>query len=116
MKTKTTGPDGIPSWLLKENSAASISKILNSSYQETSLPQSRKCAAPILKEQPAQEVSEDLRPILLTPIISKVAEDYIADEFVKPAVLRRVDPNQYGALPGSSPVFVLLSMIHKAQS
>ena len=49
----------------------------------------------------------------LTPIISKVAEDYIVDEFVKPAVLRRVDPNQYGAIPRSSPVFALLSMIHK---
>ena len=54
-----------------------------------------------------------LAPFSLTPIISKVAEDYIVDEFVKPAVLRRVDPNQYGAIPRSSPVFALLSMIHK---
>ena len=35
------------------------------------------------------------------------------DELVKPAVLRRVVPNQYGAIPRSSPVFALLSMIHK---
>jgi hypothetical protein len=42
-----------------------------------------------------------------------VAEDYIVDKFVKPAVLRRVDPNQYGAIPRSSPVFPLLSTIHK---
>jgi hypothetical protein len=42
-----------------------------------------------------------------------VAEDFFVDKFVKPAVLRRVDPNQYGAIPRSSPVFALLSMIHK---
>ena len=43
IKTKATGPDGIPAWLLKENSdilAAPISEILNSSYQEAGLPQS----------------------------------------------------------------------------
>ena len=118
IKTKATGPDGIPAWLLKENSdilGAPISDILNSSYQEASLPQSWKCAdiVPIPKQKPVQEVNKDLRPISLTPIISKVAEDYIVDEFVKPAVLRRVDPNQYGAIPRSSPVFALLSMIHK---
>ena len=45
--------------------------------------------------------------------MSKVAEDYIVNELVKPAVLRRVNPNQYGAIPRSSPVFALLSMIHK---
>ena len=118
IKTKATGPDGIPVWLLKENSdilAAPISEILNSSYQEAGLPQSWKCAdiVPIPKHKPVQEVNKDLRPISLTPIMSKVAENYIVDEFVKPAVLRRVDPNQYGAIPRSSPVFALLSMIHK---
>jgi hypothetical protein len=118
IKTKATGPDGIPAWLLKENSdilGAPISDILSSSYQEVSLPQSWKCAdiVPIPKQKPVQEVNKDLRPISLTPIISKVAEDYIVDEFVKPAVLLRVDPNQYGAIPRSSPVFPLLSMIHK---
>jgi hypothetical protein len=91
--------DGIPAWLLKENSdilGAPISDILNSSFQEASLPQSWKCAniVPIPKQKTVQEVNKDLRPISLTPIISKVAEDYIVDEFVKPAVLRRVDPNQ----------------------
>jgi hypothetical protein len=40
-------------------------------------------------------------------------EDYIVNEFVKPAVLCRVDPNQYGAIPRPSLVFDLLSMIHK---
>jgi hypothetical protein len=90
--TKATGPDSIPAWLLKENSdilGAPISEILNSSYQETSLPQSWKWAhiVPIPKQKPVQEVK--MRPISLTPIIYKVAENYIVDKFVKPAVLRR---------------------------
>ncbi|CAB4042452.1 Hypothetical predicted protein, partial [Paramuricea clavata] len=60
IKTKATGPDSISAWLLKENSVilgAPISDILNSSYQEASLPQSRKCAdiVPIPKQKPVQE-------------------------------------------------------------
>ena len=54
MKTKATGPDGIPAWLLKKNLAAPISEILISSYQEAGLPQSWKCAdiVPIPKHKP----------------------------------------------------------------
>ena len=45
--TKASGPDGIPSWILKENSdilAFPVSEILNCSYQEACLPQSWKHA------------------------------------------------------------------------
>ena len=43
--TKGSGPDGIPSWILKENSNISafpVSEILNCSYQGACLPQSWK--------------------------------------------------------------------------
>ena len=53
--TKASGPDGIPSWILKENSdilAFPVSEILNCSYQEVCLPQSWKHAdiTPIPKQ------------------------------------------------------------------
>jgi hypothetical protein len=54
-------------------------------------------------------VNKHLRPISLTPIISKIAEDFIVEE---PAVLQRIDPNQFGTIPKSSPTYALLSMLH----
>ena len=115
--TIVCGPDGIPSWILKENSdilAFPVSEILNCSYQEACLPQYWKHADIILipKQKPVREVNKHLRPISLTPIISKVAEDYIVEDFVKPAVLRRIDSNQFGTIPRSSPTYALLSVLH----
>ena len=80
--TKASGPDGIPSWLLKENAdilARPVASILNSSFCEARLPQSWKKAniIPIPKHNPVQDVNKHLRPISLTAILSKVAEDYV---------------------------------------
>jgi hypothetical protein len=44
--------------------------------------------------------------------LSKIAEDYVVNLFVKPAVLKKIDPNQYGTLPKSSPTEALRSMLH----
>jgi hypothetical protein len=103
--TKATGPDGIRSWLLKDNAdifAAPVSNILNRSFLEARLPSSWKFAnvSPIPKQKPILDVNSHLRPISLTPILSKVAEDFVVEEFVKPAVLKKVDPNQFGTIPG----------------
>ena len=111
------GPDGIPGWVLKENAdilAQPIADIINKSYSETHLPLSWKSAdvVPIPKEKPVRDVNRLLRPISQTPIVSKVAEDYVVDCFVKPAILKKVDPNQYGTIPNSSTVHALVSMLH----
>ena len=103
--TKATGHDGIPSCLLKDNAdifAAPVSNILNRSFLEARLPSSWKLAniSPIPKQKPIHDVNSHLRPISLTPILSKVAEDFVVEEFVKPAVLKKVDPNQFGTIPG----------------
>ena len=93
--TKATGPDGNPSWLLKENAdilARPITSIMNSSFREARLPQSWKEAdiIPIPKQKPVKDINKHLRPISLTPILSKVAEDYVVGRFLKPAVLKKV--------------------------
>ena len=105
--TKASGPDGIPSWLLKENAdilARPVASILNSSFCEARLPQSWKKAniIPIPKHNPVQDVNKHLRPISLTAILSKVAEDYVVEGFLKPAVLKKVDPQQFGTVPRSN--------------
>ena len=105
--TKAEGPDGVPAWLLKENAdclAEPITDILNCSFREGCLPPSGKRAdiVPIPKEKPVKEVNKDLRPISLTPILSKVAEDFVVEEFVRPAILKEIDETQFGTVPKSS--------------
>ena len=114
---KASGPDGVLAWLLKENAdllAPVVTDILNCSYLEARLPQSWKLAnvAPIPKQTPVYDVNKHLRPISLTPVLSKLAEDFVVDRYVKPAVLAKVDPRQFGTVPGSSTTEALISMTH----
>ena len=57
---------------------------------------------PISKQNPVTNVKKHLRPISLTPTISKPAEDFVVSLHVYPAVLDVIDTNQFG---GSSEVF-----------
>ena len=58
------------------------------------------------------DVNKHLSPISLTPILSKVAEDYVVEEYIKPAVLVKVDWNQFGTVPDSSTAHALIRMMH----
>ena len=78
------------------------------------MPQSWKDAdiVPVPKRKPIYDVNKDLRPISLTPVLSKVAEDYVVEYFLKPVVLEKVDVRQFGTVPGSSTTQALISMVH----
>ena len=47
-----------------------------------------------------------------TPVLSKLAEDFAVDLYFKPAVLAKVDPRQFGIVPGLGNSEALVSMIH----
>ena len=47
-----------------------------------------------------------------TPVLSKLAEDFVVDLYVKPAALAKVDPRQFGIVPGLGTSEALVSMIH----
>ena len=111
---KANGPDNIPGWLLKKNAdilAGPVSDILNYSYREGCLPSSWKHSdvVPVPKQKPVRDVNKHLRPISLTPILSKMSEDYVVDTYVKPAVLKY---QQFGVVPKSSTTHSLISMLH----
>jgi hypothetical protein len=115
--TQAQGLDGLPAWLLKENAdliAEPIAEIINSSFRESRLPPSCKKAdiVPVPKQRIVKDVRKHLRPISLTPILSKVAEEFIRQEYVKPAVLIKIKSNQFGSIPKSSTTQALISMIH----
>ena len=78
--SKACGPDEIPNWLLKEYAellAFPVSKIINSSFKEQRLPKIWKLAdvSPLPKMKPVEDLKKHLRPISLTPCLSKVAEE-----------------------------------------
>lgn len=101
---KVSGPDGIPAWLLKENadllSNTVTDMIIHSSFAERRLPPSWKSAdtVPIPKQKPIKEVNKHLRPILLTPALSKVAEESVVVEYLCPSILKKIRDNQFGAI------------------
>ena len=47
------------------------------------------------------------------PALSKIAEDFIVSDYIKPALEEKVAPNQFGTIAGSSTVMALISMVHK---
>ena len=116
--TKAHGPDEIPTWLLKENAdllADPVRDILNCSYREGRLPKQWKKAniIPVPKKKPICDVNKHLRPISLTFILSKIGEDFVVKKFIKSAVLKIIDNNQFGTVPKSSTTQALISMLHK---
>ena len=59
------------------------------------------------------DINTDLRPISLIPTISKIAEEYVVVNHVKPAVLKHIRPDQYGCIPQSSTTHALINLIHQ---
>ena len=78
-------------------------KILSCSFRESKFPKSWKLAnvVPIPKSTPVQHINQHLRPVSLTSILSKVAEDFVVEKELKPAILKILDPNQFGVISGS---------------
>ena len=114
---KASGPDGVSNWVLNEYAeilAQPVCSILNSSFNEQQLPISWKTAdiVPIIKSKPVTEICKHLRPVSLTPALSKVAEEFVVSKHIGPAILCQIDPNQFGVIPKSSTSMAAISMIH----
>ena len=115
--SKSPGPDGLQPWLLKEFAeilADPICQIINNSFQQEKLLSGWKQSNifPISKASQITNVNKHLRPISLTPIISKVAEEFVIEKFT-PAVLEIIDQNQFGLVPRLSTTMALISMMHR---
>ena len=83
--SKACGPDNIPNWLLKEYAqllAFPVSKIINASFEGQRLSRIWKFAdvSPLPKAKPVEVLKKQLRPISLTPCLTKVAEDCVVVE------------------------------------
>ena len=86
--------------------------IFNTSLSTDQVPILSKCSniIPIPKiKQPLCE--SDTRPISLTPILSKVLEDFVVSWMIED-VGEHIDSRQIGSLKGSSTTYCLLDLIH----
>ena len=115
--SKAGGPDNIPNWVLRDFApelAQPLRCIINSSISQGTLPDFWKCAniTPLPKTKIVEDAAKDLRPISLTPTLSKIAEHYVVHEHVKPALLKRLEPDQFGCIPGSSTAHALINLMH----
>ena len=45
-------------------------------------------------------------------MLSKVAEEFVVEKHLKPAILTKLDRNQFGSMPNSSSIHTLISMLH----
>ena len=113
---KALGPDSIPNWILRDLCSVisrPICAIFNSSLREGFFPALWKSAIVINlpKVNPPQDIKCDLRPISLTPVLSKVMESIVGEwlwEFVGP----QIGKDQFGCLKGSSTTHALVDMLH----
>ena len=111
---KAMGPDNIPNWILKDFSyiiAAPIAAIYNSSVKQSHVPPSWKQAdiLPIPKVSQVTSLAKHLRPIALTPVLSKVLEPFVVSWMRRATVHSET---QFGGIKDSSTTLALITMLH----
>ena len=113
--TKASGPEKIPARLLKECSeqiAPTLCSLFIHSLNKGKIPREWKSAdvTPIHKKD-SKEAAENYRPISLLPIVSKVLERCVGNQFYT-HVKDLISALQHGFLPNRSCVTQLLSVLH----
>jgi len=66
---------------------------------------------PVPKVNPPKSIASDLRPIAMTPTVSKVLES-IVGSWILDQVRSQLDDHQFGALKGRSTTHALIDMLH----
>ena len=113
---KAIGPDAIPNWVLKSCAlclAPPVCAIWNSCFRESYTPSVWKSGdvCPLAKVNPPMKVEKDLRPITLSPQLSKCLEWY-PREWLLELLKDVMDPHQFGSMKGSSTTLALVELIH----
>ena len=117
--TKATGPDGIPSRLLKETAwqiGPSLTQLFNKSLNLGKIPNEWKLSniVPIHKKA-KKEYMENYRPISILCIISKVWERCILRN-IRDHFTNFIDKNQHGFIQGKSCTTQLLEVLDQIGS
>lgn len=114
---KAPGPDNLPNWFLRDFAFAlsePLCCIFNSSLLEGVVPTVWKQAniVAIPKTKPPKSIEQDLRPISLTPTLSKILESLIG-RWMLEKIGDKFDRKQFGALKGRSTTHALVDIMHQ---
>ena len=112
---KAPGPNDPPLKILKMFSklfAVPLAEIFNESFQTKKFPVTWKKykVTGIPKITPCT-IAENLRPIALTSVLSKVQESF-TNKWINEDINGKISNSQYGGLPGSSTLYALLNLLH----
>ena len=112
---KSTGPDGIPAWILRDFCtvlAKPLTAITNASILEGKVALSWKFAnvTPVPKVPNPRDFTKDFRPISITSIPAKAVESFPV-QWMYQAIEEHIDPNQFGGIKDSSTAMALLKMV-----
>jgi len=113
---KATGPDDIPNWVLKTSAsllAGPITSIFNASITQSRVPTLWKSAdfLPLPKISNPKSVDSDLRPISLTPVLSKLLEGF-GFRWLLNHIKSSIDHLQFGNIKNCSTTHALIHLIH----
>ena len=113
---KAVGPDNVPAWVLRDNAstlAAPLTALFNTSLRDGVIPALWKTAhvIPLPKKKPPRSIEKDIRPISLTPIVSKIFESIVM-KWVDHILEDKIDDKQFGGGIGTSTTDALVEMIH----
>jgi hypothetical protein len=117
IKRGATGSDGIPYWVLKSFASilsSPVCTVFNRSITECKVPRVFK-QANILPIPKTSSTPKEYRPISLLPILSKVLERLVRDQWLLPAMRGKFDPLQFAFTPnpGSGTTCALSFITHK---
>jgi Reverse transcriptase (RNA-dependent DNA polymerase) len=116
--TKSCGLDNIPNWILRDSSvwlAKRVYAIFNESARDGIVPTIWKKAnvVPIPKTSPSNKIESDLRPIFLTPTLSKMLESIVlVGNWILEFVTDKLDKQQLGAIKCRSTTHALVDILH----
>ena len=113
---KACGPDDVPNWFWRDFSvwlAQPLCAIFNASVRQGIIPLAWKRAnvVPVPKTNPPATIEKDLRPISLTPSLSKVLESFIG-QWILDDLQGKIDRRQYRALKGKPTTHELVDILH----
>ena len=108
------GNDSIPYWIYRDCSnelADIVSRLVNMSFGRGVIPAAWRTVVitPVPKCTPASGVS-DLRPISVTPILSRIVERLVVKNHISPAIPPAKLNDQFGFKPTGSTTAVLVNI------
>jgi len=113
---KASRPDGIPAWLPKENAdllTVPVADILTVPFKCAAFQSpGKEPVSPPPKTITHTKCQQTPSAISLTFVLSKVAEEYVVKGSIKPAVMNKVDRNQFGTVPNSCTTHAFISVLH----